>query len=130
MKRLKDNTLVQWTSQKTKEVYVSKIEPVVSTILQFCMWYMLFHTIYWSIEQLRFTWCVPCGFTGYMQSLVTSQSLVCRLLTTTSKTMSDHQLSTITMLSSFIGMKCLSLASPSTDQKKSESEKNAENAEK
>lgn len=91
--------------EKTKEMYHSKIEPVFSTLIQFVLWYLGFHTLYWSVEQLRFTWCVPCGLTGYLHSLVASQSLVCRFLTSASKTMADQQLSTITMLSSFIGAK-------------------------
>lgn len=107
------NTISQTVSNVTQVIdntYVTKIRPILSTLSQFLLWYVMCHTIYWSIEQIRYKWCVPCGFSGYVHSLVVSQSLVCRLLTETSKAMSNHQLSSITMLSSFIGLKCFSSA--------------------
>ena len=90
---------------KSQQLYESNVKPVIGTILQFVLWYMSFHTAYWVTEQLRFKWCVPCGFSGYIQTLIVSQSILCKLLTVISKTMADQQITTITMLSSFIGLK-------------------------
>ena len=92
--------------QKIKKIYETAFHPSITITCQFIMWYVTVHTFYWSIEQLRFKWCVPCGFSGYFQSLVVNQSLVCKLLTETSKIMSNYQFNTITMLSSFVGLKC------------------------
>lgn len=119
---LLNNDTIHSLSEKTHNVYESKVKPVVSTVSQFLLWYIMYHTIYWSIEQLRFSWCVPCGIAGYVQSLIVSQSLLCRLLTNISQAMADQQLNTITMLSSFIGIKYLSMSNP-----KKESTKNTQN---
>ena len=116
------------TINSAKGVYKQNVQPVLSTVIQFAMWYVTFHTIYWSVEQLRFMWCIPCGFSGYIHSLVVSQSLVCRLLTETSKAMSNHQLSYITMLSSFIGLKCIKYVRvrDSIEESKKENQKEPE----
>ena len=96
---------IKLSIQKAKYIYQNGIHPTISIMCQFILWYILMHTAYWSIEQLRFMWCVPCGFSGYFQSLIVNQSLVCKLLTETSKIMGDYQWNTITMLSSFVGLK-------------------------
>lgn len=107
-----------------KKNYKNKVEPTLRTVLQFAMWYLLFHTLYWITEQLRFTWCVPCGLSGYIHTLIVSQSLVCRLLTSISKHMSDQQISSITLLTSFVGIKLISYtSSKETDDNTSNNKK-------
>lgn len=105
--------------KKVENLYKNAVHPSLIIIFQFMLWYITLHTGYWGIEQLRFKWCVPCGLSGYMQSLIVSQSLICKLLTELSSAMSTYQISNLTMLSSFIGLKCIPLFNKNSDEKES-----------
>lgn len=90
-------------------LYYLTINPLIVTCTQFGLWYLFIHTIYWGLEQLRYKWCVSHGLSGYLYSLLVSQSLVCTALTETTKALSNTQISNITMFTTFIGLKCVGL---------------------
>ena len=101
---------VRYYGSRTKAAYDTTVKPTLSVCTQFILWYMFVHTIYWGLEQVRYSWCVSHGIAGYFHSLITSQSMMCTILTESSRVMSNTQFSNLTMLTSFIGLKLVSFA--------------------
>lgn len=95
--------------ENLKIFYNTAISPIVVTSFQFGLWYLFIHSLYWGLEQVRYNWCVSHGISGFLHSLLVSQSLFCGLLTETSKALSNTQINNLTLISSFIGVKCLTL---------------------
>lgn len=83
----------------------NNIKEKIKTILQFGCWYLFIHTCYWGLEQFKYKWCVSHGFSGYIHSLIFSQSHMCIALGETTKILSNHQLTSFGTICSFIGLK-------------------------
>lgn len=47
------------------------------TILMAVGGFVLFHTIFYALEQVHMTYCVPRGVSGYFQSMLLSNSPMC-----------------------------------------------------
>jgi hypothetical protein len=97
----------QKSKMLTSTKFLHYAQKTGTSLTQFALWYLLSHTIYWGIEQMRYSWCVGCGLQGYIHSLMFSQSIFCKILTETSKFVANQQLNNIMTLTSFIGIKTL-----------------------
>ena len=65
--------------------------------------FIVLHTIFWTIEQIHYSYCTPCGFHGFLQSFFTSRSIICNSLRTVSIFASDASANSICFLISLIG---------------------------
>jgi hypothetical protein len=92
---------------KIKRLYDRTLGPPITMILQLGLWYTFMHLIFWSIEQLRYKFCISSGIYGFFYSMIASQSLVCVVLTEASKVTLNGQFNNLTIISSFIGIKLL-----------------------
>lgn len=78
-----------------------KIKTIVKTILQFVGWYMFIHTIFWSLEQIKYTWCHK----GFIQSLIFSPSPMCVMLSETTNLMTRTQITSMGQLLSLFSFR-------------------------
>ena len=64
----------------TQKIYNEWIKPGLKTGMYFAMLFCFNHLVFWSIEQLHYRWCTGSGLYGFLQSMMTNQSGMCKAL--------------------------------------------------
>lgn len=95
-----------------KLTVISSYFQLVSYFSYFLFYYLLLHTLFYGLEQLHYNFCTPCGFTGFITSIFTSRSSMCKALRTISWHASDASANVmyagISLLGSMLTMKATS----------------------
>lgn len=94
----KNNELKNNEKSENENQIVVKVKTVVKTITQFAGWYMFIHTLFWGLEQIKYTWCHK----GYIQSLIFSPTPMCIMLSETTNLITRTQITSLGTLFSFL----------------------------
>ena len=95
---LKNNEKTNNEFHRNENQIVVKVKTVAKTIMQFAGWYMFIHTLFWGLEQIKYTWCHK----GYIQSLIFSPTPMCIMLSETTNLITRTQITSLGTLFSFL----------------------------
>lgn len=104
--------------KESENHYIYYILRIVVVGFQFVFNYLLLHTLYWIIEQIRYNICISNGFMGYFQSLIKNQSHVCIILSDLSNMIIYNQTIILTTITGISGIKYIINKNNETNIKK------------
>ena len=91
--------------------YSQPIQNIGKNVGQFMMLFLGMHTVFWTVEQTYFSWCVQSGMSGWIYSMITNQSIMCTGLRKLSTSASNATASIWFGIISWGGLKLLNIAS-------------------
>lgn len=86
-----------------KNVQNNMLSASSGIVLWSLIFYIGLHTLFYSIEQLHYHFCTPCGFSGFLQSFFTSRSTMCYALKVASWHTSNASANMMYLILSVIG---------------------------
>lgn len=94
---------ITFDNKNTKNVFVGTVGTYFKLMMCSLLYYLLLHTVFYTLEQIHYNFCTPCGISGYITSLFTSRSSMCKALRTVSWHASDASANVIYAAVSLLG---------------------------